>query len=76
MAIPQKLTDALARLNSETNEMRDYVLSLKTVISTSMTQEDVDTVFAAIDAVANGLDSIAKDENNPVPPLEPLPPIE
>jgi len=76
MALPQKLTDALARLNTETDEMASYVRGLQDTISTSMTQEDVDSVHAGLEAVATRLDGIAKDPENPAPPVEPLPPIE
>jgi len=76
MAIPQKLTDALARLDSETDEMATYVRGLQDTITTSMTQDDVDSVHAGLQAVATRLDGIAKDPENPAPPVEPLPPVE
>lgn len=75
MAIPQKLTDALARLDTETNEMATYVRELHDKISMSMSQADVDAVHAGLDAVATRLDGIAKDPDNPAPTPEPLPPL-
>jgi hypothetical protein len=73
MAIPQALTDALNKLNTETNEISEYVKGLKDKISTSMTAEEVASVTAGLDAVSTRLDGLAANPDNPVPPSPPLP---
>lgn len=76
MATPQKITDALARLNTETDEMAAYVRDIKEQLSVSMTNEEIEALSAGLEAVAVRLDGIAKDQDNPAPPVEPLPPID
>lgn len=71
MAVPQSITDALAALDTATNEVATYIAGLKGVISTSMTQADVDMVHNGIDAAVARLKALASDQGNPVPPLTP-----
>lgn len=67
MAIPQALTDALAKLDTETTEIAAVVTQLRDAIKTGMTQADVDSVQSTLTALAERLDATAKDPNAPVP---------
>lgn len=73
MAIPQALTDALDKLNTETNEIAEYVKGLQDKISTSMSDEDVATVRNGLTAVSERLDGLAANPSNPVPESPALP---
>lgn len=67
-ATPQSLTDAIAKINADTDALATVVTNLRSAISTSMTQADVDAVTATLSAVATRLEGIAADPNAPVPP--------
>jgi Asp-tRNA(Asn)/Glu-tRNA(Gln) amidotransferase C subunit len=67
MAIPQALIDAMNRLDTETNEISAKVAELRDQISTSMTPAEVESVQTQMSAIADRLDGLAKDPQNPVP---------
>lgn len=67
MAIPQALTEALAKLDTETTEIAAVVTQLRDAVKTGMTQEDVNAVQSTLTALAERLDATAKDPNAPVP---------
>lgn len=72
MAIPQELTDALAKLDTETTGLATVVTQLRDMIKTGMTPEDVAVVRGNLDAVAERLKGIAHDPNAPIPPEPPV----
>jgi hypothetical protein len=67
MAVPQEMTDALSKIDTETNELAAVVTDLRSRITTGMTQEDVAAVTGKLGEVATRLDGIAADPNAPVP---------
>ncbi len=74
MAVPQALTDALAKIDADTTALAAVVTDLRSKIGIGMTQEDVDGVNATLAAIAARLEATAKDPNAPVPP-GPVPPL-
>lgn len=68
MPVPQDLADVLKRIDADTDAVAATVKSLDAMISTAMTQADVDTVKATLAAVATRLEATAADPNVPVPP--------
>ncbi len=75
MAIPQDLQDVLAKVDADTTAVAAAVTSLIGLISTSMTQADVDTVKATLGGIATRLEKTAADAQNPVPPGPPPAPL-
>jgi hypothetical protein len=67
MPVPQNLQDALAAIDADTTALASVVTDLRSKISTSMTQADVDQVTATLTAVGDRLTGIAADPNTPVP---------
>lgn len=67
-SVPQELIDALAKINTETDNLAVVVTALRDAIKTSMTQADVDSVKTSLSDVATRLSGIAADPNAPVPP--------
>lgn len=67
MAIPTDLAAVLATIDQDTTNLATVVADLRSKISTSMTQADVDAVQSTMSAVATRLEGIAKDPNAPVP---------
>jgi hypothetical protein len=67
MAVPQALTDALAKVDTETNNLAAVVTDLRSKIGVGMTQTDVDAVDATLDAISTRLSGIAADPTNPIP---------
>jgi actin-like ATPase involved in cell morphogenesis len=72
MAVPQNLTDILAKIDADTTALAGVVSSLRDQIKTSMTQADVDSVQQKLTDVATRLEATAKDPNAPVP-VTPMP---
>jgi len=68
MAVPQELTDALNKIDADTDALAAVVKGLRDKITTTMTQADVDAVKTKLDQVATRLEGIAADPNQPVPP--------
>ncbi len=59
MAVPQELTDALAKIDADTNALAVIVTDLRSQITTGMTQADVDTVKAKLADIATKLEATA-----------------
>ena len=77
MAVPQDLQDVLNKIDADTTAVANTVKALDALISTAMTQTDVDAVKATLSAVATRLEGIAADPNVPVPPgPPPAPPVQ
>lgn len=70
--VPQELIDALAKIDTATNEVATVVTQLRDLVKTGMSAEDVAVVRGNMTAVADRLTGIAKDPNAPVPVPEPL----
>lgn len=68
MAIPQELTDALAKVDEDTNKLAVVVKDLRDQVSVGMTDADVAAVKAKLGEVATRLEGIAADPGAPVPP--------
>lgn len=68
MAIPQAMTDALNKIDADTNALAAVVTDLRSKIGVGMSQADVDAVDAKLAEVATRLEGIAADPQNPVPP--------
>lgn len=71
-SIPQNLQDSLNGLNDATNELATVMADLRSKISTSMSQADVDAVTATLTQVEGRLKGLAADPGNPVPPAAPI----
>lgn len=71
MSVPQSLTDALAKIDADTDALAAVVTDLRSKVKVGMTQADVDAVDAKLAAVAARLEGIAVDPNVPVPPGPP-----
>lgn len=68
MAISQELQDAMAAIDTATNNVAQRITDLSGQISTGMSQADVTAVVSQLNAEATKLNTIAADPNNPVPP--------
>lgn len=66
--VPQELTDALARINTETDNLAVTVTALRDQIKTTMTTQEVADVTSGLNAVADRLKGIGADPSEPVPP--------
>lgn len=66
--VPQELTDALARINAETDNLAVTVTALRDQIKTTMTTQEVADVTAGLNAVADRLKGIAVNPDEVVPP--------
>lgn len=64
---PNPLTDVMGRIDAATNAVAAEVVRLRDQIGTGMTQEQVDAVKTQMTTVAERLEGIAHDPNNPVP---------
>jgi hypothetical protein len=69
--VPQELTDALKKIDDDTNALATVLKTLRDQIGTGMSQTDVDAVKTSLDAVATRLEGLAVDPNQPVPPTPP-----
>lgn len=67
MAIPQELTDALAKVDADTTQIATVVKNLRDQITTSMTPADVAAVKDTLSGIATRLEATAVDPSNPVP---------
>lgn len=76
MAVPQELTDALQKIDTDTNNLATVVKGLRDQISTGMTPADVSAVQTKLGEVATRLEGIAADPNVPVPPGPPPQPLQ
>ncbi len=75
MAVSPELQALLGRLDTDTTAVATAVRSLLDLISTAMTQADVDTVKASLTGIATRLEQTASDASNPVPPGPPPAPV-
>lgn len=75
MPVPQDLTDALNKIDADTDAVAATIKSLDALISTSMTAADVAAVKTTLAATAARLEGIAVDPNVPVPPGPPPAPV-
>ena len=73
MAIPQQMTDALAKIDTATTSLGAVVTGLRDKIKTGMSDADVAAVDAKLAAVATALEGIAADPADPVPGPLPSP---
>jgi hypothetical protein len=68
MAVNQQTRDVLARIDKSTSDLADRIKAALAQISTGMTADEVAAVNAELGGVADHLDGMAKDPDNPVPP--------
>lgn len=67
MPVPQSIEDACAQLDKATNDVAAEIADLTSQISTGMTQADVDSVVARLNAASTKLEGLAASPTNPVP---------
>lgn len=72
MALPQDILDAFAKIDTETNNLATIITTLRDLVKTGMSADDVAVVRGNLTAVADRLTGIAADPNAPVPEPAPL----
>lgn len=72
--IEEKFNDVFAKLDASTNRLADQIRDLKGQIANQgLPAEKEEAILARLEGIANNLDKIGKDPENPIPEPAPAP---
>ncbi len=69
LMVNQQTRDAMTRIETATTDLGGRITALIAKIGTGMTDQDVADVNTELGTIATSLEGMAKDPENPIPPV-------